>query len=216
MNRDITIRGVGEISVKPDLIILSLKLETKRLDFEETMAEAAKAIDKMHSALASIGFEKSVLKTRHFSVNAKYESVKDKGGNYKRVFDGYLCSHDLNLEFDLDIKRLSEVLSSIGKCGVSPEVSISFSVKDKNAVNEALLYCATENARKKAETLTTASGVTLGKLLSIDYSWGELRLMSNTRYNNDFLMVEEKSVSFDIEPDDIDVSEAVTFVWEIC
>lgn len=55
-------------------------------------------------------------------------------------------------------------------------------MKDKEAVDAALLDSACANAKAKAEILTKASGVTLGELVSIDYNWGELHLYSPTHY----------------------------------
>lgn len=52
----------------------------------------------------------------------------------------------------------------------------------------------------------------------IDYNWGELHLYSPTRYEmeDDCLMkISAAPTAMDIEPDDIDVSDSVTFVWEI-
>lgn len=75
-----------------------------------------------------------------------------------------------------------------------------------------------EGFNAKAEILTKASGVTLGELVSIDYNWGELHLYSPTRYEMeaDCLMeISAAPTAMDIESDDIDVSDSVTFVWEI-
>ena len=96
--------------------------------------------------------------------------------------------------------------------------SIAFTVKDPSAVNKKLLKSATINAREKAEILCEASNVALGDLLAIDYNWGELNVVSRTEY-----MLDEKCLAMpmgamadmDIEPDDIDVSDTATFVWEI-
>ena len=76
---------------------------------------------------------------------------------------------------------------------------------------------ATENAKTKAEILCKASGNELGQLLSIDYNWGELNVTSKTRYSmGDSIRPSlAKSVTVDIEPDDINVSDTVTFTWEI-
>ena len=60
--------------------------------------------------------------------------------------------------------------------------------------------------------------MTLGKLVSIDYNWGELHLYSPTHYEIDPPCMARASATptaMDIEPDDIDVSDSVTFVWEI-
>ena len=52
----------------------------------------------------------------------------------------------------------------------------------------------------------------------IDYNWGELHLYSPTHYEMDPPCMARASAAptaMDIEPDDIDVSDSVTFVWDI-
>ena len=48
-----------------------------------------------------------------------------------------------------------------------------------------------------------------------DYNWGELDIYSHTRYDccEDAMPLMAKSI--DIDPDDIDVSDTATFIWEI-
>ena len=75
-----------------------------------------------------------------------------------------------------------------------------------------------EGFNAKTEILTKVSGVTLGELVSIDYNWGELHLYSPTHYEIDPPCMARASATptaMDIEPDDIDVSDSITFVWEI-
>ena len=62
-----------------------------------------------------------------------------------------------------------------------------------------------------------ASGVQLGDLISIDYNWGEFSIYSRTKYEveDDLRFLDLAPTSVDIEPDDIDVSDTVTFVWQI-
>ena len=82
-----------------------------------------------------------------------------------------------------------------------------------------MLRSAAANAKQKAEILCDASGKELGELLSIDYNLGELNIYSNTRYE----MAEDclaapmmaKCAEIDIEPDNVDVSDTATFIWEI-
>ena len=143
---------------------------------------------------------------------------RDENGNYKQIFVGYRVTHGLKLEFDFDSQRLSKVLGAIAVCIAEPELNVQFTVKDKEAVDAAMLQSACANAQAKAEILTKASGVTLGDLISIDYNWGELHLFSQTQYDMEdacMRMASAAPTSIEIEPDDIDVSDSVTFVWEI-
>lgn len=218
MARTITVKGMGRVTTAPDYVVISMSLEAHEMDYEETMKLAAKNIELLNLSLEEIGFEKKSVKTTTFNVRTDYETVRDKKGDYTRVFNGYICSHRLKVEFDFDTKRLGQTLYAISCCLAHPELSIAFTVKDPSAVNKELLKSATGNAREKAEILCEASGVELGELLTIDYNWGELNVISHTDY-----MLEEKCMAMpvgsladmDIEPDDIDVSDTATFVWEI-
>lgn len=217
MNRLITVKGTGNVSVKPDLIIITMDLKSHQYDYEETMKLAAESVNILQDTVLAVGFDKKELKTTSFNVRTHYESYHDENNNYKSKFDGYICEQGLKLEFDFDTETMSKVLTAIAKASVDPVLNIQFSVKDKAAVSEELLIRATENAKRKGEILTKASGVNLGDLISIDYNWGELHLYSETRYNmdNKIMPMMMKSSVPDIEPDDIDVSDTVSFVWEI-
>ena len=86
------------------------------------------------------------------------------------------------------------------------------------------MICSAVNVSKeKVSVLTQAAGVTLKDIQSIDYSWGEIDF--EYRPMNRMLMADEclatpmvaegASYDMDIEPDDIDVSDTVTVLWEI-
>ena len=216
--KTITVKGAGNVSVKPDYVVLSMSLETRNHDYETAMREAADRIEHLNGSLSAIGFEKESVKTTDFSVRTNYDSRKDRNGNYYRVFNGYVVNHRLKVSFDFDTKVLSKALGTIVTCIAEPELSISFTVKEASAVNEALLKSAAENAKKKAEILCAASGARLGELVNIDYNWGELNIYSRTRYDMEDACLEacsEAPFSLDIEPDDINATDTVTFVWQI-
>lgn len=214
--RTITVKGIGAVSVKPDLIVLRLSMETAEYEYDAAMKAAAEKIDFLNKALEAAGFEKKSAKTADFRVRADYDRLNDGKGNYTSVFMGYKCRHELKIEFDFDTKRLAKALSEISKCIAKPEISIDFTVKDSSAVSGELLKAAVKNAREKAEILCAASGAKLGGLLSIDYNWGELHLYSATDYD-----VEGKCLmmgaadDMDIEPEEIKARDTATFEWEI-
>ena len=217
--RTITVKGTGNVSARPDYIILSLNIETLSKTYDRAMPEAAERIERLQGAAVCVGYHKEDLKTTSFDVQTGYENVKDRQGNYKREFVGYACSYRLKLAFDFDSKQLAKIISAIADCGAKPELSIAFTVRNPSAVSEKLLISATENARAKAEILCKASGSTLGQLLNIDYNWGELNVFSRTSYDVEDciqpLMAMSKCAAPEIEPVDIDVTDTVAFTWEI-
>ena len=217
--RTITVKGTGNVSARPDYIVLSLNIEALSETYDRAMTDASERIKRLQDAAVLVGYEKSDLKTTSFNVQTRYENGKDRQGNYKREFAGYACSYRLKLSFDFDTKQLAKVISAIAECGAQPEISIAFTVKNPERVSEELLISATENAKTKAEILCNASGSTLGQLINIDYNWGELNVLSRTSYDVEDcvqpLMAMSKCAAPEIEPDDIDVSDTVAFTWEI-
>lgn len=214
--RTITVKGIGAVSVKPDLIVLRLSMETAEYEYDAAMKAAAEKIDFLNKALEAAGFEKKSAKTADFRVRADYDRLNDGKGNYTSVFMGYKCRHELKIEFDFDTKRLAKALSEISKCIAKPEISIDFTVKDSSAVSGELLKAAVKNAREKAEILCAASGAKLGELLSIDYNWGELHLYSDTDYDVEGkCMMLGAADDMDIEPEEIKARDTATFAWEI-
>lgn len=91
--------------------------------------------------------------------------------------------------------------------------------EDTEAVKNQLLGKAVEDSKAKALVLAEAAGVTLGELVSVDYSFGEKNLVSEPMSRNMPLMKSADMVAgsyqMNIQPDDIQVSDTVTVVWQI-
>lgn len=214
MNRTITIKGIGNVSKAPDMVVIDLKLQAIGDDYELAMELAQVQLEQTRTALMNVGLEKNDIQTTDFNVRSEYENRRTKNGEYHREFIGYGVHHQLKVSFSFDSKYLGTVLNAISASGTSPEISISFTVKDKESIKEELLCDAAANARKKAEILCKASGVKLGNLVSISYDWAEINVYSHARYLADDMMMNSPS-SIDIEPENIDASDSVVFVWEI-
>ena len=216
MTRTITVKGVGSFKAKPDYVVISMNIESKDKDYAKAVENANKRINILEQTVSGIGFEKGSIKTTRFGVSAQYENKKDAGGNFKRVFAGYSCSYSLKLGFDFDSGRLAETLTSIAKCEAEPMLNISFTIKDPANANEELLTSAAKNARRKAEILCAASGEELGRLISINYDWGEPNFVSRAMYDAGAeCMSMMRNAVPQMELDDIELSDSAAFVWEI-
>ncbi len=215
MKRTITVTGQGKVSATADYVVLSMSLEVLNKEYELAMEMAGRQLAMLQDSLSAVGFEKSDLKTTAFRVNTEYESVTDSAGNYQTVFKGYLISHNIKLAFDFDTGRLAEALSAIAGSPSEPRLSIAFTVKDQTEIKDNLLKMASDTARRKAQILCEASAVTLGDLQSINYSWGDVNLYSKTDFNLGEKSMVMMKAALDFIPDDIEIEDTVTFVWEI-
>lgn len=215
--RTITVKGVGTASTKPDLIVISLGITEQNTEYVSAVNGANERIEKLQKAIAAAGFAKEDLKTLSFNARTNYEKYRAEDGSYKQKFAGYVCDYDLKLSMDFDNKRLAETLTAIANSGANAEQSIAFTVKNPEKVSAELLRSATENAREKAEVLCAASGVTLGELVNIDYSWNDISIHSPSVYSKQLRGMDAAPAAAmpEFEPEDIKSSDSATFVWEI-
>ena len=217
--RTIRVTGKGQIKVRPDMTQITMSLEGLYKDYNETLRLSSQDTETLKDILSGFGFERSDLKTLNFSVDTEYESYKDRDGSYKQRFTGYRYRHMLKVEFDSDNERLGKILYALANGKVRPEFRISYTVKDPEATKNTLLGKAVKDAREKASVLTEAAGIGLKDIQSIEYSWGEIdfeyRPMNGGILAERCMAEPTAAYSLDIEPDDIEVSDTVTVVWEI-
>lgn len=219
--RTIRVTGKGQLKVKPDMTRITISLEGRFPNYRETLQRSSADTEQLKSLLSTFGFAGSDLKTLNFGVDTEYESYKEKGV-FKQRLIGYKYHHVMKVEFDSDNDRLGRVLYGLANSPLHPEFRLSYTVKDPEAAKNELLGKAITDAKQKAEVLTSAAEITLKAIQTIDYSWGQINL--EVQPMNRMLMpqacCEEADAAYgaydmNIEPEDIEVADIVTVVWEI-
>ena len=218
--KTVTVKGIGKVSAPVDTVELSFRLWAKDKSYETALEAAAEKVDALERSLEQAGFAKEAYQTSGFHVNTEYESVQDKNGIYQTVFSGYNCSYEQLLRFDFDTIRLGRALAAVADSKAQPELNVSFTVKEPEKLEEALLQSAAENARKRAEVLCRASGVRMGELQRIDYEFGHLNFRSETMMTMEDCAVPafgaaKRSMAANLRPKDIELQETAVFVWEM-
>ena len=220
MERTIRVTGKGKITVKPDTIRLRLSMEGIYPEYDETLQKSSEIVELLKALAEKQGDERKELKTLYFNIDTEYESYQAKDKSWKRRFQGYKYVHRMKIEFPADNQRLGKMLYALAHCPVSPEFSIEYTVSDPEASKNELLGKAVKDSLKKASVLAEASDVKLGKIINIDYSWGEIDFVSKPLQEMSLRCCEldesySASYDMDIEPDDIDITDTVTVVWAL-
>ncbi len=217
--RTIRVTGKGNLKLRPDVTRIGISLEGVYPEYGEALRRSSEDTEALKDLLGGFGFERSDLKTLHFSVNTEYEGFDDHGV-YRQRLIGYRFRHEMKVEFPSDNELLGRLLYALAHSALGPEFRLSYTVSDPEKAKNELLGKAVTDAREKADLLTRAAGVTLKEIRSIDYAWGEIRF--EARPMDRMLAAEgmRKSMAaerfdVDIEPEDIQVSDTVTVLWEI-
>ena len=216
--KTIKVTGKGQISVKPDLTRITLTLEEKYPEYGDAVSHSSSDTEKLKEILSEEGFEKEDLKTLSFDIDTEYESVSENG-IYRQKLIGYRYRHVLKVDFPSDTKRLGKILYTLAHAPVTPEIRISYTVRDREAAKNCLLGKAVEDAKQKAELLAKAAGVGLGEILNIHYSWTEpdfeVRPMSRALMGVNGAMAKASGYDLNLEPDDLELSDTVTLLFAI-
>ena len=213
MQKVITVRGAASVKVKPDYVNILVDLETRDMNYANGMERAAQRIEALKLALKSVNIDPEDLRTTNFDVDADWEWTKDKHGNYKEhIFKGYKIRQNLKFGFDLDRARMVSILGAIARSDIDPEFRVRFTVKDTTEVKEALFAKASSNARKIAEGLCRGVGKKLGDIININYSWQEINIYNEVDGCGSAMCT--TGAAPDINPEDLDASDSVTFTWE--
>ena len=219
MDKTIKVTGKGKLAVSPDMIRLLITQSKTEKTYEAAVKTSATQKKTITDAFSKLGFKKQDLKTLSFDVAARYEGYEAEDKSWKQRLVGYEFTHKMKLEFEKDSDLLSKALGTMTTIKGEPEFSIQYFVKDKEAVKNKLIAKAAEDSKEKAAALAKATGVKLGEIVHINYSWGEAEIVSSPvapmmlrACKSDGAV---NSVNFDIEADDIDIEDTVTIVWEI-
>ena len=218
--RIIKVTGKGNLKIKPDMTRITITLEGQNKEYDKTLAQSSRDTEALKDILEKQGFDRTAVRTLMFNIDTKYESYQAWDKSWKERFVGYEFKHMVKVEFDSDNERLGKILYALANAkDIHPDFRLSYTVKDPEASKNALLGKAVADARAKAEVLTVAAGASLKDVKSIDYSWSEFQFeftpMHKSMVCNNAMPDGAGSLDMDIEPDDIEVSDTVTVVWEI-
>ena len=167
----ISVLGESTISVKPDIAILDIGVET----FAESVAlarqSAAQEMGSVISALKKQGVDDSDIQTNRLNISPSYdyEEIMVRGKRTGRqVLTGYFVNNVVKVRIR-ELEKAGEVIDRTASAGGdSIRINgISFTVDDLSPYKVLLRKGAVEDSLVKANHYATESGVTLGPLISL-------------------------------------------------
>ncbi|WP_422659232.1 SIMPL domain-containing protein [Paenibacillus sp. EC2-1] len=159
----IKVLGKGEISVKPDIVYLSIGVES--------YAETAKSAQKHNATkMAQINtllkktwkIDDKDIKTEQFYVQPNY-SYSDKEG---RKVQNYTAAHSLEVTLR-DLSKVGELLDAVAEAGANNIGNARFSIENRDAFETQVIEKAMANADLKAQAIAKASKRQLGAVVSV-------------------------------------------------
>lgn len=204
--RTITVTGTGMVTLTPDLAYVYIGVQSQDASATTAMADNNAKAQALISAIKSFGVEEKDIQTSNFSISP--QNVYDDFYNVIGVT--YLVQNTVHVTMR-DLDQLGSLLDAAVEAGSNTIYSISFDVADRTeAVSQARL-AAVENARRQADELAAATGVSIGDVQTISYYDSTPSMVQYVEVR----AAADSASSVPIQSGSMDVSTTVTIVYAI-
>jgi len=159
----LSVRGQAHVEASPDRLELSLGVSTQGASSQEALARNSELVRAVEAALLEAGIDKGELKTGQFSIYPVWG--KNRKSDREQP-EGYRVHNSLALKTG-KLALASRIIEVAARAGANEIGALRFSLEDEGRYRREVIALATVNARRDAETLAEAGGVTLVRLLSV-------------------------------------------------
>ncbi|MEZ4503976.1 MAG: SIMPL domain-containing protein [Dehalococcoidia bacterium] len=165
----IAVTGSGSVTVVPDIGLLNLGVEITRPTVAEARGAAADAMEAMRESLSSNGVEDKDIQTQYFNIYPQYQYSDNEAPR----ITGFTVSNQVQVKVR-EIDNVSTVLDeAIDAGGDAVRVNnISFTVDEPEQYLGEARDKAFADAKERAEQLASLAGVDLGRVRTINESYG--------------------------------------------
>lgn len=209
--RTIHVTGSGSVSGEPDIATLNVGVSVEKATVAEAREEAASAMTALIDSLKANDIDEKDINTENFSIYPQYDYSEGK-----RELRGYRVNNTVRAEVR-ELDTLSDVIDDAAEAGGDNIVvnSVQFMIDDTTEYRTQARSLAVKDAAAKAQTLADASGVTLGKPVTIT---------ENTYFESPPIAFAVAEAAFDedsarsstpIVPGELTVTVNITVVYEI-
>jgi uncharacterized protein YggE len=162
--RTITVSGTGKVTLTPDIAYISIGVHSQDASASVATTDNNTSTKAVIEVIKAAGVADKDIQTTNFSIYPQQQY--DNNGKITGTI--YMVDNTVYVTVR-DLAKLGELLDATVRSGANNIGSISFDVADKTEALSQARQAAVENARKQADELTAATGVSLGDVQTISY-----------------------------------------------
>ena len=167
----IWVTGQASVTVEPDLVLLTVGVETTGATVAEARAEAAGAMDAIVEAVKARGLSEQDVQTQSFNIWPQYEFPEVTSGEVRtrrQVLVGYTVNNAARIKIR-DVDAVGGIIDDVAAAGgdATRISGIEFSIEDPTPYMSQLREDAVKDAQARAEHLASLTGVAVGDLVFI-------------------------------------------------
>jgi uncharacterized protein YggE len=166
--RTISVTGEGSVVVTPDTVVVTLGVQTRGPQVGPTVANNNRAAEQVVQAVTDLGVAPEDVQTTYFSISI--QPRYDQFGNPTEELT-YWVDNTITVTLR-DIALLGDLLGDTLARGANSVQGISYTLSDPAAALEPARQEALNDAQSQAVQLASASGMSLGPILTVTESSG--------------------------------------------
>ncbi|KUG04384.1 hypothetical protein ASZ90_018150 [hydrocarbon metagenome] len=204
----VVVSAIGTVNVVPDQALISMAILKTDPNLNRALESNNSTTENVIAAMKNAGISEVDIKTSNFSVYPEYD--------YSETGQNKIKSYQVRNEISVlvrDLNKVGSILDTAISSGANTLNYVNFKKADTSAAENQALVQAVKRAREKAGILSTAAGLTVGRLVSITEGYGQPVFYSNTVYAEDIKGMGGASVP--INPGELQINASVTIVYEM-
>lgn len=202
----ITVTGEGVVTAAPDIATISLGVTSQGATAAEAMDANTAALTAVLARVKAAGVEDRDIQTSTLNLNPNWSN---SDGSSMPVIQGYVATNVLQIRVR-ELKGLGGVLDAAITDGANTLNGISFGLAEPEPAMDEARKAAVAKAKARAELLTGAAGVSLGRIVTISEGGGYAPPMP--MYRMEAAMAD---APVPVEGGEVGVTANVTITWEI-
>jgi uncharacterized protein YggE len=161
--RQLTATGNGKVYLVPDLAYIFIGVRAEADTVGDALSQNNQKSQAVAASLKELGVDLKDIQTSAFNVLPQQQF--DPQGKPLQIT--YLVENTINVTVR-DLNKLGQLLDVVARNGANNINGIQFDVKDKETATSQARKVAIEDARKQAQEMAAAAGVTLGDVQTLN------------------------------------------------
>ncbi|AIQ66363.1 SIMPL domain-containing protein [Paenibacillus graminis] len=162
----VSVVGKGELSLKPDVVYLSIGVNATAATAEEAQKTIGAKISKISALLKTTwGIADKDIQSTQFIVQPNYSYTEKEGQQIK----GYIAQHSLKVTYR-DLNKVGQLLDAASAAGANNIGNTQFAIEDPSALEAQVIEKAMANADAKAGVIAKAAKRSLGQVITVTQS----------------------------------------------
>lgn len=208
----LTVRGSAILSKPADELRINIGAVSQGETAEDALKNNNKKMERIIKSLMQNGLQKEEYATGRFNIRPVYsERPKNPKPEWSPEIVGYEVANSLTIKTD-KLDTAGVLIDQAAKAGANSIDNIAFHLKDPNKYRGEVIDAAARKAIEDAKILSQATGTSLVRIQTVILDEATPTPMPR---NASFFMKTASQESVPIEPGEIEVSGAVTIVYEI-